>query len=74
MIQYVSEINCLECGMRTEEPMPATSCQVFHQCRHCGAIMQPRSGDCCVFCSHGSVPCPPVQRDGGRSTDGEPTM
>ncbi|MDY0329290.1 MAG: GDCCVxC domain-containing (seleno)protein [Thiomonas sp.] len=28
----------------------------------CGAELRPLPGDCCVFCSYGSVPCPPVQR------------
>ena len=26
-----------------------------------GGIMP---GDCCVFCSYGSVPCPPIQQNG----------
>ncbi|MGE0674778.1 MAG: GDCCVxC domain-containing (seleno)protein, partial [Methylibium sp.] len=21
----------------------------------------PKSGDCCVYCSYGTVPCPPIQ-------------
>ncbi|MFZ0027756.1 MAG: GDCCVxC domain-containing (seleno)protein, partial [Pseudolabrys sp.] len=24
----------------------------------------PKDGDCCVFCSYGSVPCPPIQEKG----------
>ncbi|MGH7122228.1 MAG: GDCCVxC domain-containing (seleno)protein [Acetobacteraceae bacterium] len=27
----------------------------------CGAVLRARKRDCCVFCSFGSVPCPPVQ-------------
>lgn len=23
--------------------------------------LKPKSGDCCVLCSYGSVPCPPLQ-------------
>ncbi len=23
--------------------------------------MKPKPGDCCVFCSFGDVPCPPIQ-------------
>jgi hypothetical protein len=23
--------------------------------------LRPKQGDCCVFCSYGTVPCPPVQ-------------
>ncbi|CAN7687371.1 GDCCVxC domain-containing (seleno)protein [Pararhizobium sp. LjRoot238] len=27
--------------------------------------MRPEPGDCCVFCSFGSVKCPPVQQQCG---------
>ncbi|WP_327036906.1 GDCCVxC domain-containing (seleno)protein [Methylomarinum vadi] len=26
--------------------------------------MKPKKGDCCVFCSYGTVPCPPIQESG----------
>jgi hypothetical protein len=26
--------------------------------------LKPEPGDCCVFCSYGSVPCPPIQASG----------
>jgi len=29
----------------------------------CGARLKPKPGDCCVFCSYGSVPCPPIQAE-----------
>jgi hypothetical protein len=25
-------------------------------------VLKPKQGDCCVFCSYGSVPCPPIQQ------------
>ena len=28
----------------------------------CGTLLRPKSGDCCVFCSYGTVPCPPIQQ------------
>nr|WP_283817643.1 GDCCVxC domain-containing (seleno)protein [Bradyrhizobium diazoefficiens] len=28
----------------------------------------PKSGDCCVFCSYGTVPCPPKQSEGSCCT------
>jgi hypothetical protein len=37
------------------------ACIYFHQCVSCGTTLKPKPGDCCVFCSYGSVPCPPVQ-------------
>ncbi|MDG2339706.1 MAG: GDCCVxC domain-containing (seleno)protein [Paracoccaceae bacterium] len=24
-------------------------------------VLQPLKGDCCVYCSFGTVPCPPIQ-------------
>jgi len=44
--------------------MPTDSCAYFYECEECGTLLKPKQGDCCVFCSYGSVPCPPVQIDG----------
>lgn len=44
--------------------MPTDACQYFYDCRGCGAVLRPLAGDCCVFCSYGSVPCPSVQLRG----------
>jgi hypothetical protein len=41
--------------------MPTDACQYFYDCCHCGAVLKPFAGDCCVFCSYGDVPCPPIQ-------------
>ncbi|MBZ9792915.1 hypothetical protein K9B32_22870 [Rhizobium sp. 3T7] len=41
--------------------MPTDACQVFYDCMGCGAKLRPKAGDCCVFCSYGDVPCPPIQ-------------
>ena len=41
--------------------MPTDACLFFHECAGCHALLRPKPGDCCVFCSYGSVPCPPVQ-------------
>ncbi|TMV09572.1 hypothetical protein FGK63_00430 [Ruegeria sediminis] len=60
-----SLITCPECGQSRSERMPTDACQWFYECAHCGALLRPRPGDCCVFCSYGTVPCPPVQN--GRS-------
>ncbi|HXW71038.1 MAG TPA: GDCCVxC domain-containing (seleno)protein [Methylocella sp.] len=56
-----SAITCPECGQVKTETMPANACMVFYQCTGCGAVLRPKPGDCCVFCSYGSMPCPPVQ-------------
>lgn len=60
----LSEIACPACGHRKVERMPTDSCLVFYDCDGCGAVLRPQAGDCCVFCSYGSVPCPPVQLAG----------
>lgn len=57
-----STITC-PCGHQREERMPETSCQFFYQCEACGTMLKPLAGDCCVFCSYGTVPCPPIQRE-----------
>lgn len=56
-----SVLTCPFCGFRSEERMPADACRYFHECSACGERLRPDAGDCCVFCSFGSVPCPPVQ-------------
>ncbi len=44
--------------------MPTDACQWFYECKACHALLRPKAGDCCVFCSYGTVPCPPVQATG----------
>ncbi len=56
-----SLLTCPRCGFAKEETMPLDACQHFYTCRACGARLTPKDGDCCVFCSYGSVPCPPRQ-------------
>lgn len=59
-----SELRCPECGHVSREEMPTDSCQYYFECPGCGTLLKPKPGDCCVFCSYGSVPCPPVQEAG----------
>ena len=56
-----SEITCPLCGVKTLEQMPMDACTFFYECKGCLALLSPNEGDCCVFCSFGSVKCPPVQ-------------
>jgi len=56
-----SVVTCPRCGTAREETMPTDACQYFYECTGCGALLRPKTGDCCVFCSYGDVPCPPVQ-------------
>jgi hypothetical protein len=57
-------ITCPRCGHQARETMPTDSCQYFYDCKGCGALLKPQSGDCCVFCSYGDVKCPPMQESG----------
>ncbi len=41
--------------------MPTDACLHFYECAQCKALLTPEAGDCCVFCSFGSSPCPPVR-------------
>jgi hypothetical protein len=58
----VSTITCPQCGHAAVETMPTDACLFFYDCKHCGALLRPKPSHCCVFCSYGSGPCPPMQR------------
>lgn len=64
-VQLKSTITCPECGHKKEETMPTDSCQFFYDCEKCKTTLKPQSGDCCVYCSYGSVKCPPIQQGEG---------
>lgn len=63
-VELESRITCPECGHAAVERMPTDACRWFYECPGCGALLRPKPGDCCVFCSFGTVPCPPVQTGG----------
>ena len=58
-----SEITCLTCGHKKIEEMPSNACQFFYECENCKTVMKPKKGDCCVYCSYGTVACPPIQQN-----------
>ncbi|VUD46441.1 hypothetical protein TDB9533_00824 [Thalassocella blandensis] len=58
-----SEITCPQCGFKKRETMPTDACQWFYECKSCHTVLNPKTGDCCVYCSYGTVPCPPIQQD-----------
>jgi hypothetical protein len=61
MTNLRSTLTCPECGGVSTETMPTDACHYFYDCLHCGAVLRPLAGDCCVFCSYGDMPCPPIQ-------------
>lgn len=56
-----STITCPECNFKKTETMPTDQCQWFYECKSCKAVLKPKEGDCCVYCSYGDFVCPPKQ-------------
>ncbi len=56
-----SIITCPNCGHQKEETMPTDACLFFYECKKCRTRLKPKEGDCCVYCSYGTVMCPPKQ-------------
>lgn len=67
-VKLTSVLTCPLCGHAETLVMPTDACVHFHVCTGCQALLRPTAGDCCVFCSFGSVPCPPIQAS--RADDG----
>jgi hypothetical protein len=59
--ELFSILTCPECGHVEKEKMPTDACQYFYDCKACHAVLRPLKGDCCVYCSYGDTPCPPIQ-------------
>jgi len=62
-IELKTRLTCPECGHAHQVTMSETSCTIVHECESCQAVLKPREGDCCVYCSYGTVPCPSIQRE-----------
>ncbi|HEU5015768.1 MAG TPA: GDCCVxC domain-containing (seleno)protein [Roseiflexaceae bacterium] len=60
-VTTVTTLHCPACGSAYEVTMPTDACQVVYQCPQCATVLRPKAGDCCVFCSYGDHPCPPLQ-------------
>ncbi len=56
-----STLTCPSCGHQKAEQMPEDACQWFYECQQCHTVLNPKPGDCCVFCSYGTMPCPSIQ-------------
>ena len=62
-IELESTITCPQRGHSEKETMPTDACQFLYECKGCGVVIKPKPGDCCVYCSYGTVPCPPIQEN-----------
>lgn len=58
-----STLRCPLCGHESRELMPVDACQYYYDCKGCQTLLKPKAGDCCVYCSYGDTPCPPIQQD-----------
>ncbi len=70
-VKLVSTLTCPVCGRQSRETMPTDACRYFYECAGCNTLLKPKAGDCCVFCSYGDVPCPPIQE--ARASGGAPS-
>lgn len=55
-------LTCPRCSRQSPAEMPEDACLWFFECPGCGGLLRPKPGDCCVFCSWGDRPCPPIER------------
>ncbi|MFE3868864.1 GDCCVxC domain-containing (seleno)protein [Flavobacterium sp. LS2P90] len=60
-VELKSTITCPNCGHKKAEIMPTNACEFFYECENCKTRLRPLEGDCCVYCSYGTVKCPPIQ-------------
>jgi len=58
-----ARLRCPWCDTVTLETMPDDDrCIFFWKCPACGALVRPKRGECCVFCSYGDQRCGPSLR------------
>jgi len=67
-----SVLTCPHCGHARREVVPTDHCLFFYVCERCQATLTPHPGDCCVFCSFGSVRCPSARAARPRAGEGAP--
>ncbi|HSE90191.1 MAG TPA: GDCCVxC domain-containing (seleno)protein [Candidatus Binatia bacterium] len=61
MPRLENTLTCPHCGHAERLTMPTEYCLFFYECVACHQMLKTKKGDCCVFCSYGDAPCPPVQ-------------
>lgn len=60
-VELNSIITCPNCGNQKSEIMPTDACVYFYECKNCNTLIKPLQGDCCVYCSYGTMKCPSIQ-------------
>lgn len=66
-VKTEAAITCPHCGHRKTETMPTDACRHFYKCEHCGRMLTPKQGECCVFCSYADRKCPPKQLEASQA-------
>ncbi len=61
-MQKISTVTCPECGFKKKEEMPVDMCVITYECCECKKLLFPQTNKCCIYCSYGDIPCPPVQK------------
>ena len=56
-----SNLTCPACGNTENKVLPTEVCLIKYTCPRCKTDIYPKEGDCCVFCSYGTVKCPSKQ-------------
>ncbi|MBM3944030.1 MAG: hypothetical protein FJ317_00870 [SAR202 cluster bacterium] len=65
MTDLTATLTCPECERKQQVEMPTDYCLFFYDCVHCKAVLRPKRGDDCVFCSYADKDCPPKQAEPG---------
>ncbi|MFW9990603.1 MAG: GDCCVxC domain-containing (seleno)protein [Candidatus Odinarchaeota archaeon] len=60
-VKIETRLKCPHCGLVEVVEMPLDRCIIRHECGYCQSVIVPKKGDCCIFCSHGNIPCPSEQ-------------
>jgi len=50
-----SALTCPHYGFAKQEAMSTDACQFLYECGSCKTLLRPNPGDCCVFCTFGTV-------------------
>jgi YHS domain-containing protein len=61
LLERTAHVICPHCARTFEAEMPISICLLRITCPMCGREIEPREGDCCVFCSWADNGCPMSQ-------------
>lgn len=60
-VSFKTRITCRNCGATEDITMHSSLPERSFTCKKCTTVLLAHSDECCVYCSYGSVQCPPVQ-------------